>query len=179
GLYRDGKIDEAAMQELTGLRLRLSTQPAALRVQVESGHALTQGLEGQTYGVEHKTFPIVYADDPQAQVLGKLDDGRAGLVIRDFGDWTAVFSTAPLLPARLLRNLARLAGVHEYLEAEDVVWASRDLVGVAVKEGGPRTIHLPRKADVTDLYTGAVVAQGVRDFQADFDPLATRVFMLR
>ncbi|MBC7289256.1 MAG: hypothetical protein H5T86_14700, partial [Armatimonadetes bacterium] len=179
GLYRNGKVDEAAMEQFTGIRLRLTTEPALLRIRVKQGEPLVAGLEGSTYGVDHKTFPVAYADDPEATVLGVLEDGKPGLVVKRFGHWTAVFSAAPMLPARLLRNLARLAGVHEYVAADDVVWASRDLVAVSVREGGPRTIRLPRKADVIDLYSGAEIAAGVEEFTVDFLPLATRVFVLR
>ena len=112
-------------------------------------------------------------------VWGTLADGRAGLVVKEHGTWTAVYSAAPLLPASLLRRLSQLAGVHQYLETEDVVWASRDLVAISVQQPGTRTIHLPRAADVSDLYQAAEIARGVRSFSAEFKDRSTRVFVLR
>jgi hypothetical protein len=179
GLYRDGQIDEQAMQDFTGIRLRLSREPAALRVTVRGGDALTEGLVGSQYGFDHRTLPTVTGDDPEATILGTLDDGRPGLVARRYADWTAVYSAAPMLPTGLLRNLADAAGVHRYIGTEDVVWASRDMLAVCVAQPGARTIVLPRKADVTDLYQDAAVAAGVDTFEAEFGKDQTRVFGLK
>ncbi|NCO43082.1 MAG: hypothetical protein COZ06_23600 [Armatimonadetes bacterium CG_4_10_14_3_um_filter_66_18] len=183
GLYRDGVLSElsdpSGASEFSGVRLRLSREPASVRVTLNGGNPLTDGLEGHPYGHEHKTFPIVYADDPDAQVLGALDDGRPGLVVKKHADWTAIYSAAPSLPADLMRRMAHLAGVHEYLNTPDVVWASKDLLGVCVKDAGTRKIALPRKATVRDLYTGAEIAKGVTSFDADFGDRATRVFVVK
>jgi hypothetical protein len=166
------------MAKLTGIKLRLSRDPARLRVTLQAGHALTDGLGGLTYGADQGTFPNAYADDPAAEILGTLDNGRPGLVLKNHGTWTAIHSAAPLLPAPLLLRLAQHAGVHLYLDTDDVVWATRQMLAVSVQEGGPRTIHLPREANVRDLYQGKPVARRVRSFQADLPDRGTRVFAL-
>ncbi len=179
GLYRDGQLDERGMLDLTGIRLGLSREPAALQVTLQAGQPQIEGLAGQTYGPEHRTLPICYPDDPSATVWGTLADGRAGLVVKEHGTWTAVYSAAPLLPATLLRRLSQLAGVHQYLDTEDVVWASRDMVAISIQQPGARTIQLPRAADVSDLYKATEIGRGVRSFSADFKDRSTRVFVLR
>ena len=197
GLYRNGQLDEQGMQDLTGIRLRISNEPAALRVHLQAAQRPTDrtatgaagpnnspltdfaDLAGQTYGHDHQTAPIIYADDPLATVLGSLGNGKAGLVVRQYDNWTAVYSAAPLLPANLLRRLAQLAGVHLYIDTEDVVWASHDLVGVSVLEAGKRTIHLPRTARVSDLYEGTDLGPASSSFDAQFPARGTRVFVLR
>jgi hypothetical protein len=178
GLYRDGHMDEAAMTDLTGIRLRMTTEPSALKVTLKGGNPITEGLDGFSIGVEHRTFPLVYADDPAAAVLGALPDGKPGFVVKRQDGWTAIYSAVPMLPAPLLRRIAQLGGVHQYIETEDVVWASRDLVAVCVKEGGRRTIRLPRPARVRDLFTGQEIAAGSASFEADFAPRQTRVFVV-
>jgi hypothetical protein len=179
GIYRDGKVDEAAMSQLTGIQLRMTRTPAELRATLTGGHPVTEGLAGQTVGVPETTFPVCYAEDPKAIVLGTFADGRAAIVIKPQQGWTAVFSAVPMLPASVLRRLAKLAGVHQYLETEDVVWANRDMVAVCVHQAGTRTITLPRTATVRDLYTGEEIAKSVNRFEASFDPDATRLFVLR
>jgi len=89
-----------------------------------------------------------------------------------------VFSSAPMLPPRLMRNIAQVAGVHTYIDTEDVVWASKSMVAVCVKDAGKRVVRLPRKANVRDLYSGESVGQGVDAFEADFADRATRVFVM-
>lgn len=179
GLYRDGQIDEAAMAEFTGIKLRLSRDPQALRVTLQGDDPLAKGLSGTSYGVDHRTEPICFAEDPEATVLGRLPGGQPGLVIRRYPDWTAVHTAAPMLPTPLLRALAREAGVHGYLDTPDVVWASHGLLAVCVKDAGRRTIHLPAPRIVSDMYTGEAVASKGDTFEADFADRATRLFRLR
>ncbi len=179
GLYRDGRIDEAGMEALTGIRLRLSRDPQALRVTLRAGSPLTEGLASMSMGYDHRAFPIVWADDPQAEVLGTLDDGRPGFVVKRFPTWTAVFCAAPAIDQRVWVRLAELAGVHRYIDTPDVVWAARNLIGVSVKEPGSRTIKLRAPATVQDLWTGETLAAGAKEFTTDFADRATRVFVLK
>lgn len=179
GAYRDGAWDPGAMAEWTGIRLAQGPAPATLTTTVKAGHPLTEGLGGLRYGPGDATDTWFFADDPDAVVLGTLPDGRPGLVAKQYPDWTAVYSTAPLLPAALWRRLAQPAGVHLYIDTEDVVWASKDLLAVSAKAPGPRTIRLPRTAVVTDVYTGKPVADATRSFETDFADRQTRLFRLR
>lgn len=179
GLYRDGQIDEAAMAEFAGIKLRLSREPQALKVALQGDDPLVKGLAETSYGVDHRTEPICFADDPAATVLGTLPGGQPGLVVKRYQDWTAVHTAAPMLPTALLRRLAQEAGAHCYNDTPDVVWASRDLLAVCVKEAGRRTIRLPDPRTVSDLYTGQEIAAHVTSFEADFGDRATRVFRLK
>ena len=76
-------------------------------------------------------------------------------------------------------RIARVAGVHLYIETEDVVWAAREMLAVSVYEPGTRTVRLPRTATVQDLYSGEQVAAAARSFEARFEACATRLFALR
>ena len=178
GLYRDGQVDASAMSDLTGISLRMSTEPAALRVTLNDASAVVGGSRGVSYGVDRPIAPVVCSADPQAIVLGTLSDGRPGLVLKEHDGWTAIHSAAPLLPTSVLRGIARHAGAHLYIETEDVVWATRDLLGVSVKDAGKRAVCLPRKTTVRDLYSGANVARNAERFEAGFGNRATRVFVL-
>ena len=186
GLYRDGQLDAAAMAEFCGIRLGLVEEPMGLRTTLRAGHKLTDGMDGVEYGPvpDREIAPFAVADDPKAVVLGTLADGRPGLVVRQFAAWTAVFSTAPLLPRDLLRNLAEFAGVHLYVDTPDVVWACEDMLAICVNEPGTRRVRLPGRRTVTDLYRDERVA--VQDagmfaveFETDFEARSTRVFTLK
>ncbi len=177
GLYRNGKLDPAGMEALTGIRLKISPEAAPLQVAVASGGTpWTEWLNGAVYGVPDAVSPAFFAEDPAATTLGTLPGGRAGLVVKKFPTWTSVWSAAPLLPARLLRNIAKAARVHLYIDTEDVVWASENLLGISVQAGGSRTIRLPRAMDVKSLYDGKGIGKTIREFQAEFADLQTRVF---
>ncbi len=177
GLYADGRLDPRAMESFTGIRMAIEESPVPLRVALENSPALPQSLHGVTYGPGRPVHPVFIPQDPEAEVLGRLPDGRPGLVVKRFPDWTAVYSAVPVLPRDLLRWFARQAGVHFYIDTPDVVWANRDMLAISVKRPGPRTIHLPAARDVADLFRGVKVARGTREFSAEFTDKATRVFV--
>lgn len=178
GVYRDGQLDATGMADLTGIRLRMSREEVPFTVKLVKGHRLTEGLEGQSYGAQQRNAPFCYADDAAVTVLGTLPDGKPGLVVKTEKEWTSVFSAVPMLPTRLMRNIAQVAGVHTYIDTADVVWASKDLLGICVKDAGKRRVRLPKKADVLDLYSGEVVGENIDAFEADFADRATRVFVV-
>jgi hypothetical protein len=176
GAYRDGELDEASMEALTGIRLRLDRAPRELKVALNPGDARIQDLGLPGFGGGYLHSPSVRADDPAAVTLGSYPDGAAGFVVKRFRDWTAVFCGAPQLPASLLRRLARSAGVHQYVEGDDVVWASRGVVSVCVDAPGERTIRLPGRSRVTDLTTGATLAHDAAELRLPFAQGQTRIF---
>jgi hypothetical protein len=181
GLIRNDRIDVAAMEALTGIRLALGEQAAPLQVRVASGPKhWVRAAGGTTYGVERPFAPVVFAQDGQGTILGTLvEGGGASLVVKQFNGWTSVYSSAPVLPHDLLRALAQRAGAHLYAPAGDVVYANRSLLAVSVNEGGARTVHLPRRADVFDLYEGREIGRKVTRFTADIPPKATRLWRIR
>ena len=82
-------------------------------------------------------------------------------------------------PPQLFRNLAKLAGVHQYIETPDVVWANKSMLAVCVDQPGKRAIKLPRLAKVTELYSNKVIsAEPVKTFTVDFPENATLLFRL-
>lgn len=168
GVYREGALDPTAMGDLVGMDIGWSTEPAMLRCEAE----------GISYGAGQAFGPVAYPDDGEAEVLARMPDGRAGLAVRDHGDWLSVHSAAPALPAALLRQLAERAGVHLYTE-EAIVWASRGLLSVNVDQGGTRLIQLPRPATVVDLVTGETLGVDVAELALDIANRDTRILGLR
>lgn len=172
GAYRDDRLDLPAMESLSGVRIAMDPRPA--RLEVKTGDT--------TYGANFEMAPVFYADDSRAVVLGRLADGRAGLVRREAGGWTTVYSAAPKLPTAVLRDLAVQAGVHLYVRnprPHDVVYAHRSLLALCVSEAGPRTVVLPRACDVVDLFVGSKpIATGTREFRVTMEPNQTKLFRL-
>ena len=58
-----------------------------------------------------------------------------------------------------LRTLWHAAGVHVYLDGDDVLYAGNGWLGVHTVSGGQRTIHLPFPARMEDAFTGQVLAE--------------------
>jgi len=109
--------------------------------------------------------PRFWGDDADAKVLGRLAGlDRPGLLVKEQPGWTSVYSSAPILPAALLRNIARAAGCHIYSDAPDVVYANRNFLTLYSPSGGTRTIRLPRAARVIDLMENRTLSTGKTEF---------------
>lgn len=170
GVYREGRVDPAAMESLSGVHVAMDSHPARLEVKSPWG----------TYGANFDVAPVFFAEDGRAKVEGQLADGRPGLVRRDFDGWSTVYSSAPKLPVALLRELAAKAGVHRYVKdprACDVVYANRSLIAVCANEPGKRTVVLPQAGDVFDLFDDSrPIAKASREFTVDFQRNETKLF---
>lgn len=123
--------------------------------------------------------PQFWSNDPKATTLGKLAGlDKPGLVMKKQDGWTSVYSSAPIIPAALIRNIVKAAGGHVYSDANDVVYANRNTLVVYAPAGGTRTIHLPQKARVTNLLDKTVVAKDVTEFPLTLEPNSTVILGL-
>ena len=159
--YAPGLVGETLsaerMERLTGIRLAMDLRAAPLEVRAAGA------LGEAEYGTGDLLAPVVYADDPAAEVLGQLVESRrsstgppwrvrAGLVRKKIGGATAVFSTAPAMPANLLRQLAADAGVHIYAADGEAVYANRSLLAVAAGAGKRPHVRLPQPGPLYELF---------------------------
>jgi len=182
----DGEVHEevGAASVLTGQSLR----PAAagsFRVRLAdddlcAGLRTVEPVFGMTpreYGPELAASPrYALADAPR--VLGAFPDGVPALALQAFPDWTSVVSLAPGLPPGLLRNLARLAGVHIYSESEDAFYAGRGLIALHAREAGEKAIALPAPMEVCELLMPGAVGQRTQVLRFQASPAETRVFQV-
>ena len=102
--------------------------------------------------------------------------------VRDFGTWRSVsfpdydasFDTATF--ARVLKD----AGAHVWCEAPSVVHANARMFSVHLKNGGVKTLRLPKRAaKVVELFSGQTVATDADRFEYRFASPDTRLFELR
>ncbi len=123
--------------------------------------------------------PRFYVNDPGARTLGKLAGiDKPGLVVKQQSGWTSVYSSAPILPAALLRNIARTAGCHIFSDAGDNVYACRGFLGIYSPSGGARILRLPRKSRVIDLLEDRVLADDVTEMPLKLSPNQTVLFKI-
>lgn len=151
----------AAMEQLTGIRLACSDVEGRPQILLEPGDLLARGLDtANPMGADRLTVaPIFAADDPAAHVAGRLvDGGRPGLVVKRSGGFTSVYSGAMTLPPGLMRNIARAAGVHIWLETDDALYTDAQWAGVHAAADGVKTLNLPGRFRVTDALTGRRLA---------------------
>ena len=92
--------------------------------------------------------------------------------------WTSVYAyDENLFTSEELKRICIEAGAHEYVEGTIPVFANEKLLCVHCKEGGVRTVKLPRRAaKVVELISGKEVAKRVKKFDYEFSSPDTRLF---
>lgn len=192
------------IEALSGIRMNRADKRDYIQVQTESsGHPLLKGVaSGTEFGSDadpdyfqkgllwmrwprdketYKFSPAFYADDPDAETLGTLKGlGKPGLVIKDNGAFTSVFSSAPMLPAAILINILDQAGVHLYSKDRDLVYAnSRYITVCANGGGGEKVLHLPGKTDLFDALSGKKLASQTRQYSYEAKHKETFIFRIQ
>ncbi|MBI4027728.1 MAG: hypothetical protein HY360_22270 [Verrucomicrobia bacterium] len=176
-VYAPGYVQENLsvdnISSLLGVSVKMLPDPVQLAVKIDGERLGTTPMEstGIVYGCANgEVAPTFYVDDPSAMVLGRLvKSDKASLIYKDCGDWKLVYSAAPMLPPRLLRDIVKSAGCHIYLESDDALYATTNFIGIHAHSGGVKKINLPVEGDVYDLFKRAVLFRKVKQFSVDLD----------
>jgi hypothetical protein len=131
-----------------------------------------------TYGVKAPVTPRLEVLDHAVQVLGRDAGGRASLVVGRPGGVRAVLSTAPGLPAALLRSLARAAGVPVVSDRGNRLYLTRGLAAVCGDRAGRDLLRLDHARKVTDLAGANVPGELLTTVDVNVEPGRARVFRL-
>jgi len=189
GIQSPDGFDFDAVERLTGFRVKAFDGECNPRISLTNyDHPITQGLgeiaKPHSLGTgvlgqderEGIFGPCFYIDDEQATILGTLDVlYRPGLAVKEMDGWTSVYSCAPRISKQVIRNLARTAGLHSYIDTEDMICVAPEMILVHGTGAGKRTIHLPEPADVVDLWTDETLAQSVKDIDIEMDEVDTKI----
>lgn len=145
-------IQPDSVSELSGIKVIEPARMIQMRATLRDDHELLEGVEDEVYGANlEKGFNLI-VDDEDATILGHIN-GRnaAALAMKEFDDWTSVYSSIPALPNRFAHNLLRRADVHIYLDdIDDIVYACESYVSVFTRKGGEKTVRLPRPTRVRE-----------------------------
>lgn len=199
-MYAPGFLDERCadvenMLRLTGVKFGMEDSFGDLNVEViDNHHPITAGLpEMLRYGTgidrdqylkppkiqympDSAVSPAFFVTDPEAIVLGLLENThRAGLVVKNLGERQCVYSAAPLLSWRLLRNIASWAGVHLYSVQGDMIWGNNAFLAVYSQNQGKRVIYFPRSYHLEDAWTGERYGQRISQLELDLGLWETRL----
>ena len=148
------------MEALTGIKLAKDDREGRPQIRLEAADPLAQGVAtDRAIGDEQLTVsPRFFAEDSEARVAGRLvDSQRAGLVVKRLSGWTSVYSAAMPLPSGVVRNLARQAGVHVWMESDDALYADGQYAGVHAARDGVKSLQLPWPCRVQDVVTGKTI----------------------
>ncbi len=178
GVMDETNINPALNADLIGMRLGWKRTRRNIHVQMrDQGHPLTQGGAGLNFGTEGSVGPVFFVDDPKANIVGHLrDGGEPGVAWRCHEDWRSVYLSMLNFGPDLLRNLVTYAGGHIWCSSNDVIYANRSLLCLHTATGGEKSIVLPGKAHITDLWTGRREAAPIDRLTINSPPYRTSVW---
>jgi hypothetical protein len=190
GIIGDDGLRIEHVAELTGMRVKMALRGdwgdggPLQQCLADFEHPITRGIRpGTVFGTDAAIGPMVFVDDPDARVLGKLlplheREGPPGFAVKQLTQGKSIFCAVPNLPSDLLRNIARFAGCHVYADEDDVVYANSRFLAIHALRGGQKRIRLRQRTDVYDALTGSAIARGVDQFEDRFDQCGTRLYRL-
>jgi hypothetical protein len=171
--------DDAHMAELTGLPIRRGKpQPGRITPDPSAGD-LVAGV-GQPFGTDPVLDPLWQVESaPGVRVIGRYADGSVAAAMKARDGGATVYLGGLHVPAKLLRNIIKHAGVHLYSDSDDVILADRDFLAIAATSAGTKNVVLPAKRTVTDALTGEKLGEGADRFTVNLQLGETRLLWLQ
>jgi len=104
----------------------------------------------------------------------------AGINKKDMGGWTSVYAgDEKSFNKQNFMELIKSAGVHTYTDEPLPVYANEKLVAIHTKEGGKKTVYLPRKVSkAKELFTDKIIDANGDKFDYLFASPDTALFEL-
>jgi len=182
GFVSEDGLDVSGAEKATGIKLAYDAVKAPLAVRLEA--AESDLLRGMSVGLvvgdkDAVAGPLFYCEDVDVEVLGALTaNGKPGLVVKRFPEWTSIWCGADLLPVELLRNICAESGVHVYCETGDFVCANAQWLCIHTKEDRTATFTLPKESSVYDAFDRTLVAENTDRFEMEIPAYTTKLFYL-
>ncbi len=123
--------------------------------------------DGRLMGTTMTRVAPMFCVTGKAEVIGTYENGTAGIAAVKTGKALSIFSGVWQFDMSFLNALARRAGVHIYSESSDPVEANTSLFTLHARFPGKKTIRLPRKTDVLDVFTRRIVVRQSDSFSFD------------
>lgn len=184
--YLDGREGSAAnVTATTRIQVRQFDEPARagslLRITPSDWT-----VDEVAFGEPNEWNPLLYIDDPQADILAVYADSEApSVALAAFEEgWTSILVAEPALPATVLYVLLELLDQHLYVEyteatAGDVVIMGPNFAGFHAATHGEKTFRLPWPCDIRDGLNGQNLWQQRQSFSMPMRAGDTRLFALR
>lgn len=129
------------------------------------------------YHDANKVNPLIYVEDNDVIPLATFCvNGKVGMAMKKFDNWSSVYIGSPYIQANVLRNLARYADVHLFVDDEEIVFANESYVGIHTAKDGKRTIKLRKPSKVTEVFENRCIGEDISVFVEDIPKHSTRLY---
>lgn len=116
--------------------------------------------------------------DEEAIKLGFDKSGKCRFGLKKNNGWTSVYTASCLISPAIVRDLAKLAGCHIYLDTDDISFSSGNFVAVHAVSDGTKQINLPRESDVYEIFSGQATCKSSSSFSLKMKTGETALFYL-
>jgi len=153
------------MKAFTGLSFREFAAPRT---------SLARRPDGRTVG-SGATYAPHFALTDADETIATYDDGTCAVGLKRTGEALSVFSGVDYLNQDLIDEVYRRAGVHVYAASHDPVEANENLVTVYAHSAGRKTVRLPRKTAVVDVFARKLIAGSTDVVELDMPIHSTKL----
>jgi len=123
-------------------------------------------------------YPLFFCTDKDAAHLAHFcNTGIPAVSVKECDGFTSVFYGSKSIKHDELRELARFAGCHIWCESDDVTYIGANYVTFHASSEGRKTLKIPYKASVYEVYEGKSYGENVAEF--DFDAYTGETKMFR
>ena len=159
------------MKELTGIGFVKAPSPMLAGVTME-------GPGGRFMGMPLKPVsPLFYPLRPD-RVIGRYSDGNPGLAEIRQGKSTSIFYGGWQMDQAFIRDVLKKSGVFVYSDSNDPTEANEKLFTLHARYAGTKSVRLPRRTTVLDVFGRRIVARNVDKFSFDAKLHTTYLFYL-
>jgi len=182
--YGSGYLSDRAavdqMSTLVGMDLcEAKNVPHGMVTIEEKGHLLTAGLDRATFGTKKRLDPIwAVKQKPGVDVIGRFEGGQIAAASMGAGPGRSIYIGTVAAPARLLRNILKAAGVHVYVDSDDVLLTDGEFLCITASQAGRKVIRLPSVRRVTHLPGREEVPGATDRIEIDLARGETRLYWL-
>ncbi len=185
-LYAAGITDgETASREnmgqLLGMKVRMEV-PGVLAATLEESVAAQYGIAPKARSIGNpKTGHFRYViDDPHVTPLARYADGAVAAAVFPRGKGRIILSAVSAAPVALYKLAARMAGVHLYSDTDDALYASGEFLVLHTRQAGAKRLCFPRVVpQITEVFSGEVVAENVTEVTVELPAKTTAVYCLK
>ena len=161
GYAGEHNLHAARITRMTGMAVAIEAGPASPDYRLEAAHPLARGLDPTQPlcpGPDLAPRPVIA--DPAAEVIARFaDSGGVALARKTHQGVTVLYCTSVNVPVPLLRNIAREAGAHVYIDGDDSLYTDGQYLAVHTASDGTKTIQLPAARRVVDVIAGETIAE--------------------
>ncbi|MBO7175739.1 MAG: hypothetical protein J6W14_00050, partial [Clostridia bacterium] len=186
GYITDEGFSEAAMEEVTGIRLRrcelADNTIEACGVTFDFNNENKPGdchfETTQDYTKWHQLSPVFYAENLDV-VLGRFKENgqpAVGLKYRADGSFDAFCANVPI-PTAVLREIFARAGIFLYADRPTAVYTNKSFACVYSIEGGDITLYRPQEETFVEHFTGEEITVGPQGTTVHFEPQTTKIYV--